>query len=63
MRRPKQRLVLSHVVDAYERGGRFGEDILSVQCRYCKRIWRDEAEFSRNRTGDKACPARRADKR
>lgn len=52
-------LILSHVVDAHERGGRFGEDVLSVKCRYCKTVWTDEEDFSRRRIGDQACPARR----
>jgi hypothetical protein len=50
---------LSHVVDAHERGGRFGEDVLSVKCRFCGRVWRNEAEFSAKRIGDKPCPKRR----
>lgn len=55
----RRKTVLSHVVDAHERGGRFGEDVLSVQCRYCKKVWTDEAEFSQKRIGDQPCPARR----
>lgn len=47
--------ILTHVIDAYKRGGRFGEDTLSVQCRFCKQIWTDEKVFSAERIGDQPC--------
>lgn len=54
-----KQVVLTHVVDAYKRGGRFGEDVLSVQCRFCKRVWTDEKAFSEQRIGDQPCPKRK----
>lgn len=52
------KIVKTHVVDAHERGGRFGEDVLSVKCRFCGVIWTDEKEFSAQRIGDQPCPSR-----
>jgi hypothetical protein len=51
---------LTHVLDAHDVGGRFGEDVLSVKCRFCERVWRNEAEFSKKRIGEQPCRARRA---
>lgn len=54
----KKKVLLTHVVDPHERDGRFGEDILSVKCRFCGAVWDDEEKFSKERIGDKACPSR-----
>jgi hypothetical protein len=51
-------IVRTHVVDPHERGGRFGEDVLSVKCRFCGTVWTDERAFSAARVGDQPCPAR-----
>jgi hypothetical protein len=51
-------ILRTHAVDAHERGGRFGEDVLSVRCRFCGTVWTDEKKFSQERVGDQACPAR-----